>query len=297
MKQQIRFAALLLLVHVGCQSPKVGGATANIEDDQDLSIRICGHFQGSSNSSSLDCASTAQSAYSATANRRTSECRGNQTCLNSSIHLLISSPTPPVPASYMQAFITAAHQVEAFMSSKDLRGYQLTLQELAKGAKLIGTTETENLRREYETRFNATTKDKITSLGSAAVSAEHAAFVRKRDTIRILKAINDRYTPVVDQLSGQFLSLVTQYQSLRSIETAAVRLRRQAPTRPRRRSCMSSTLRVASPVRRTGSRLRLRGSAPSSLPEPLSTAMRSHPIAASCKSSTCRHSTSRPTPK
>src|SRR6185436_1642347 len=106
MKQAILYGALLALA-IGCQSPKLGRQSAAVGEDQDLTIHICGHYLGSTNSGSLDCAAT---------------------------------PTPPVPASFMQAYATAARQIESFMAPKDLGGYQRTLEELTKGAKLIGKT-------------------------------------------------------------------------------------------------------------------------------------------------------------
>src|SRR6185503_8197018 len=221
MKQAILYGALLALA-IGCQSPKLGRQSAAVGEDQDLTIHICGHYLGSTNSGSLDCAATPQAAYSATDARRTSECHGNVTCLNSGIYLLITTPTPPVPASFMQAYATAARQIESFMAPKDLGGYQRTLEELTKGAKLIGKTETENLRRDYEAKLNQATKDKITGLGSAAFGAQQATLVRTRDAVHTLTAINNRYTPIVNQLADQFLTLVTRYQTLRSAETAAI---------------------------------------------------------------------------
>lgn len=221
MKHALRIGILFVLCFA-CRSPAIGTQTAAVDDDQDLSIRFCGHFQGSANTASLDCADTPEEAYSAARSRRSSECHGSLACLNSAIYLLIPTPTPPVSSSYMLQYRTAARQIELFMVGKDLGGYQRTLEELTNGAQLIGKIETENLRREYETKLQKVTKDKIASVGSSAVGAQQAVFVRTRDFIDYLKNLNKRYRPIVNQLADGFLMLATKYQTLRNTETAAI---------------------------------------------------------------------------
>jgi hypothetical protein len=146
----------------------------------------------------------------------------NPACARTEIVMFIAKPELPVADAYLQKWAAKARQIEAFMLTKDLNGYQVTLEWLTADARYLGSSETEALRREFETKLKATTKDKITSAGTAAVGTEQAALVEGRDAVAVVEAIHDRFTPVIRALGDRFQLLVTQYQTLRSSEAPAI---------------------------------------------------------------------------